>query len=520
MRKIGLILLVLLASALLMEAALRLFGYVSMSLKRAGSPPVASGNRRILCIGDCMVLGAGGRSFPEQMQDILLEQYGVNAFSVINAGKASGNSSHMLAALPEAMGKYRPDLVIIMTGRNNTWNPFREDAPDSDAPFLARHSRMYRFLKFLTHKDERIGPERGVLSARLASLETEERNVFPRFSELSAKARARLVSYYCASAQMFYNLSDYLSASAELDKAMACAKGGGYSVVREIIRMSIICRAPDKALVLLRSAAFPSSDRALEKFYYAQAYELQGDAVKADRLLREAVRLDPYNWEYHFELGRLHDWDTKKALAYYSEAKRLSPRVPHPYYAMGLLFIRTKNLHEAEAEFKQALRLDPANVNPLRRLAELNLKRKTPERFLALWKEIPELSQFPEYNGLRVSVQDGRFLRRTPKEEWVSDISEAVTMVRRAGVPVIVSSYHELNLEGMRDAAETNGAIYVDLEPVFKQRFKTRQEYTAYDNVHCNTRGYRAIAEVFAGMAEDLFGLTKSTSAASSPAVR
>ncbi|HOX21976.1 MAG TPA: hypothetical protein PLL10_00815, partial [Elusimicrobiales bacterium] len=123
-------------AALLLELALQAFGFVASQAMRRRECHSAGPGRTILCMGDCMVMGVGGRPFPEQLQEILREKYGPQSFTVINDGKAAGNSSYVAANLPKELEKYNPSLVIVMTGRNNDWNPFREGEPGEEAPWL------------------------------------------------------------------------------------------------------------------------------------------------------------------------------------------------------------------------------------------------------------------------------------------------------------------------------------------------------------------------------------------------
>ena len=47
------------------------------------------------------------------------------------------------------------------------------------------------------------------------------------------------------------------------------------------------------------------------------------------------------------------------------------------------------------------------------------------------------------------------------------------------------------------ETAAAEGDRFVDFRAVFRARFKDRKEHLAGDDWHCNTQGYRVMAEMF-----------------------
>lgn len=75
-----------------------------------------------------------------------------------------------------------------------------------------------------------------------------------------------------------------------------------------------------------------------------------------------ALRLDPNLGEGHLALGFVHYYgarDYEKALAEFRQAERLSPGNVDVPAAMGYIYRRQGNFEEAAASFKRALELDP-----------------------------------------------------------------------------------------------------------------------------------------------------------------
>jgi tetratricopeptide (TPR) repeat protein len=92
---------------------------------------------------------------------------------------------------------------------------------------------------------------------------------------------------------------------------------------------------------------------------------------EAEQFLRAATTLKPTD---HIEEGRARAWlalahllENKKpeeALQAYRKASELTPKDPEPHLSAGLLHERQKEFSDAEAEYKQALALDPHSTDP------------------------------------------------------------------------------------------------------------------------------------------------------------
>jgi len=61
-----------------------------------------------------------------------------------------------------------------------------------------------------------------------------------------------------------------------------------------------------------------------------------------------------------------------------------------------------------------------------------------------------------------------------------------------------MSSYPERALPAVVRAAKALDARYIDFVPLFKEHFRARAEYISFDNDHCNSTGYRFMAERYA----------------------
>ncbi len=101
----------------------------------------------------------------------------------------------------------------------------------------------------------------------------------------------------------------------------------------------------------------------------------------AEQFLRAATTLKP---TAHIEEGQARAWlalghllENKKpedALAAYHKAAELTPKDPEPHLSAGLLHERQKEFPEAEAEYKQALALDPHGTEAAIGLTNIYMK--------------------------------------------------------------------------------------------------------------------------------------------------
>jgi lysophospholipase L1-like esterase len=152
------------AFLLLLEIGMRVAGHIYNSYRiRNSSVRLDAGDTfRILCLGDSFTFGEGapkGYSYPEQLQEILRSSLGTK-FIVFNGGIPGSNSSQLARELEGNIQKYKPDIIIVMTGANNCSNFLYSNyflfANESSRTRLYRldlllsHMRSYKLFKAVT----------------------------------------------------------------------------------------------------------------------------------------------------------------------------------------------------------------------------------------------------------------------------------------------------------------------------------------------------------------------------------
>lgn len=142
-KKFGLIIFGIFLGLFLLEIALRVGGFVFLSLQeyRNRIAIAQKGGYCILCLGESTTALGGEYSWPSQLEEILNRaQIGIK-FKVINKGIPGISTSGILYHLEKYLDEYEPNMVITMIGINDCGKliPYRTD-------------RKHIFQKFRSYK--------------------------------------------------------------------------------------------------------------------------------------------------------------------------------------------------------------------------------------------------------------------------------------------------------------------------------------------------------------------------------
>ncbi len=98
-----------------------------------------------------------------------------------------------------------------------------------------------------------------------------------------------------------------------------------------------------------------------DRYLTARALAEEGKFREALPLLREAVRLNPRDFNLHFLQGICHDYlvQNAEAIGCYRACIVLRPRFYGAYYNRGLAYLRQHDFQAAREDFDQAIRLRP-----------------------------------------------------------------------------------------------------------------------------------------------------------------
>jgi superkiller protein 3 len=100
------------------------------------------------------------------------------------------------------------------------------------------------------------------------------------------------------------------------------------------------------------------------RLYLADALKAQGKLGEAVQAYRQALAIEPDNYNAHNNLGILFDGQglEQAALKEFRISLSIKPDQSMTHYEVGRILAKTQQFPEAVEEFIQALKLDPANA--------------------------------------------------------------------------------------------------------------------------------------------------------------
>jgi Flp pilus assembly protein TadD len=161
----------------------------------------------------------------------------------------------------------------------------------------------------------------------------------------------------------------------------------------------------------------------------------RGNSPEAETFLRAAAALKPTD---HVEEGQARAWlslghilETAKpqeAIDAFKKAAALTPKDPEPHLSAGLILERQKDFAAAEAEYKQALVLDPRSSDAAIGLTNLYMKSGRLNEAEPLLRRLA--AERPDDAGLHLQL--GRVLAaeddKTKKDEAVAEFQAALKL--------------------------------------------------------------------------------------------
>jgi len=144
--KISLVILGLFLFFVLLEASLRLGGFIILSFQeyRNLQSIKHKGTYRIMCLGESTTQG----QYPRFLEEILNQRNIGIRFGAIDKGVSGTNSSVIVSQLASNLARYRPDIVVAMMGSNDQGILYYKDIPAAKTPLLY-YSKAYRLIRIL-----------------------------------------------------------------------------------------------------------------------------------------------------------------------------------------------------------------------------------------------------------------------------------------------------------------------------------------------------------------------------------
>jgi lysophospholipase L1-like esterase len=459
---------------ILVEAALRLAGFIF--IRNTGKEQLVrdADEYIILCVGDSFTYGACtslSQSYPRQLEELLNKNNHKKKFKVVNRGRAGNNTALTLNSLQESLKVITPDMVIVLAG-TNYWNAW------GYTDYLRRRGclgEIYNFihqLKFYKLME--------ILSVNLKN-KLNKIYVLAENEKRSPQAVSRVYP------DTSKGTADYLETNSETGKEICDEK--------------------------------PAINNQHDSIRYAdlgEEYERLQDYGRAYDYYEKAVMMNPENEGYLIKYTNAafasHRRDMEKEGRFFIECYKKQPAL-NPQHQGGLYFtigrfyqILLKDDKTAYDYYKKAVELCPDDFNHLALYAKTGLNMHPDDRS----EIINFLSQLKSDNQLVTDFIEK--LKRGSKESVQiyetaqsisSDIEKMHSLCKDKGIVMILQDYPDstgsIDINPLlREIARKHRITFVDNRLIFSKLYtdnKTKEEYLAYDGAHPNAKGYAIIAK-------------------------
>jgi tetratricopeptide (TPR) repeat protein len=190
-------------------------------------------------------------------------------------------------------------------------------------------------------------------------------------SKLAGSAAEKAERLAPSNPVVFKALSLFYSESGNYEKAAECAAGfaskapadqGAYA---RAIQLYLQAGKPKRAIDLARSALV-AENRADLRYLLGKAYEMDGHPAESVREMRAAIKLNPYEESYYFELARdlLKHNSAQEAIQVLEDGKKDFARSAQIELTLGVAYYSMRRFSDAVDAFLRVIRIDPGVEQP------------------------------------------------------------------------------------------------------------------------------------------------------------
>lgn len=446
----------------------------------------------ILAEGDSFTYGIGGLSFPAQLQEIFDERVGEGKVRLINEGIPGLTTGLLADRIEEHLKRYAPQVVVIVVGENDTWNSIHLTDHEHQLDRWTRldqqllRSRLYRFLKvsYLLRGNRTFADARSASHGAGARLE-ESREV---------------IGYPQADVHGSYIVRDltvWLNAGVEV----------GVEMIGPVIEHLDSLNLPDP------HPAFPP-ETTRQAWSEALAWERLGDYASAEqgfRAVAQAAPDQPLGW-YRLGTAQMRQGQWDQAVLSLQKAVALPDARAEVWFSLGHAHQRAGDVESAARAWLEGLERYPLHRPSFHALAQ-SYRERGKSVFSAL-DDVAHISGIQSNPLHEYLTQLRQHAPQTPLQELAShsmreQTARIISLAHAYGAEVILASYPHIGFEEIEQTAQEMGAHYVDFQPLFAERFADKSDYLSEDECHCNSVGYRFMAEHFYDLLLPILGWSR-----------
>ncbi len=498
------------------EIALRLHGLIALKTTRGNLP--ADRDRVILCLGDSFTYGIGagaGESYPAHLQR-MISQVHPEGVRVVNLGHPYMDSTSLLAALPDYLDRWNPDVVLLLAGYNNRFRKHADANKKGARAFLKKmfgSLKIYQFARIIwinlnVDPNSRIDPNVPALEAKEIAGVLENREEFAKVKkifepyamgqgEIAEPADGDPAQQYIAYGLFLITKSRTALAEEYLHTALKLAPDN----LLATMGIGYIYLYRNELVMGFRKARFDLDSSWL---YAGMAYYRMdaGDYEGAIRFFEESRRIEPYFLPVphglamtYLKMGRPDD-----ALFQLLAAEALEPWNAEIQWTKGEILLAAGEGQKAVEAFELSLDYSHRHPGHYARIARA-------------WVERPENPDRDFQETVTASIgprsADWQLLGRWTKNilaksdegraalNLIEDLDDMADIMEEREIPIILMSYPDTFYRNrLADFARRRGIVFVDHTPVFKEIMRNHQRGEIFRrDGHCTAKGYKVMAD-------------------------
>lgn len=470
--KFGVALISLFLFLVLLEISLRLVGSLYFSREIARYDDIKSSNYVILCIGDSFTWGgqvARDQTYPAYLSEIIKSKFPGKKSLVVNKGKCEYNSSQVLRYLPKWLKMYKPNVVVILVGSSNRFNPWGYDS--------------YISKNILSRLKDAFNDFRVVKMMKLIVINLKLHNL----------------CWHPVYIADIWNEGDRNE-----------VQGGGINTVYENIHFSRSSMA-NTYFMEMKSIKSPSKTNILSSAWY---YYNSGRTNRALELLQNALNENPHSPRLLCTMAymymKLNSY--QKAQEFYSQARQFNPSSEFVLSQTAFFYAEAGNFYEKKGKydlaveyFFKAISIDPFEYENYYKLSKAyDFQSKYDAGFIInYFQHMLEDSSGLKNNILFMSYlslfkdkksQEGKL------DKWLEDdLDKIVTLCRQHNAQVVIQNYpvsYPMANNALRNTAQKYSLPFVDNLKRFNDlSIKDTGNAYLFDDSHCTGLGHRFMAE-------------------------